>query len=102
MTGVRTLLLYVAIVSAAVLLIGTAIGFLLARNVTNPIAASINALKRVSEGDLSVSMPPDMLSRGDEAGDLSSRHTGHGRQPEDPDRADYARSRDPRIVLPRR
>ena len=50
------------------LLVGIAVAFLIARNIASPLAASIEHLNAVADGDLTQDIPADMMNRQDEVG----------------------------------
>lgn len=60
------------VLGVGVALISIPAAAVLARDVTKPVAAVIEHLGRVAKGDVSSEVRPELIGRGDEAGDLAS------------------------------
>ena len=62
---------YIGLFTILVLVLGGVTVWFVARTITRPINAGVDELERIRRGDMTQDLPPGLLARHDEAGDLS-------------------------------
>ncbi len=63
--------IFLSLIIILLMIVGIVVSMILAAAISNPLKASVEILKTVSEGDYTVNLSPKLLKKKDEIGDLS-------------------------------